>query len=1062
MGMSPTRSRPRSLSGTLRWVAAVAFVCVSVWWGNGAAPAAGGAAPALQATVLGWQPLGGPTGRVTHLAAEPGGAHLYAVMDIRARRKDDQTLWQREGNLIQGSALYRSTDGGLTWQPATNNLVPGRITALYVDAKTGALYAAVEDRPSSPFPGGSLWRSDDQGSHWVRVRLGRDDLDVRRITRTADGAYLLLGAVAPAGQGPAEAGSAESLVLRSRDGGLNWESLPARPVEPGPADTLADLIAHPAQPDRLFITTDGGQLWQSDDAGQTWRRLLPDRSPQPAPTTTPSEPSEAARASGEAQIGDAGRAFLGIAPDNPDLMLALRQEAAVTGASSDAGAAAAPALSVRRSTDGGVSWSRLTVAGLPAGTRPKTLVALPAGIFLLNTSVGTYRSTDRGDTWQLLEGPLSNGGAAAFLVLSGSRPPATVLAATGYGLFLSRDAGAIWGPYGSGLPHNSSVHGLLTDARRPELIYLINNAAYPGAETVSLPGAEPLPPLVLRSVDGGRTWTTASPGLPDVAPMAWALDPNDPNTLFISSQAHFFRSTSAGLNWQTIPLKPGGHYALAVAPSDSNVLYLGGTPPLRSTDRGVTWQELGEVGPGAAGEIVGLAVDLSDARHVWAAVEGGGVYESTDAGDSWQPVGLAGKSLRWLSTAPGDAASPGGFALYAGVRNEGIYRWDPQARAWKGASDGLPGGSTPLAFLADPRQAGVLWTSLDGGGIYRSTDGGTTWSNVTGTRNSGGASSKGAGLSIGDNLVQALAVDHGTPGGVFLGTATAGVWALRANARPAPAPGAVDARVEAVWPHGGAPVTEARLANIALRLFAPNSLLQPPCGWEPEVTMWQAVDNDPAAPIGEAQQRTVDGYPFPAWELNDVDVRLANDPQRTLHFMVRVKGSETATSIWTHGADPRTFYPYPDVPSGTATGDIDAVDARIIIVWPHDEAGAGRSAAEATLVNVSVAFFQHGTRLSVPVGWRPPGVTLYGAWNHEIGRPLAREAIVQVRKSGAITYPTWEFNNIPVASAADPANKLHLWVMVDGMETYPTIWTHGTDARTLFPTRDEPVQGCVP
>jgi len=67
-----------------------------------------------------------------------------------------------------------------------------------------------------------------------------------------------------------------------------------------------------------------------------------------------------------------------------------------------------------------------------------------------------------------------------------------------------------------------------------------------------------------------------------------------------------------------------------------------------------------------------------------------------------------------------------------------------------------------------------------------------------------------------------------------------------------------------------------------------------------------------------------------------------------------------------------------------------------------------------------------------------------------------------VRKAGAITYPTWEFNNIPVDQATDSTNKLHLWVSIEGVDTYPSIWTHGADARTLFPAKDEPVQGCVP
>jgi hypothetical protein len=297
---------------------------------------------------------------------------------------------------------------------------------------------------------------------------------------------------------------------------------------------------------------------------------------------------------------------------------------------------------------------------------------------------------------------------------------------------------------------------------------------------------------------------------------------------------------------------------------------------------------------------------------------------------------------------------------------------------------------------------------------------------------------------------------------VFLGTATAGLWALRSDAQPAPTPGSVDARIEVLWPHDSAPVSEARLANLGLRLFASGSLLQPPCGWGPQVTVWQAEDNSPAKPLEDASQRTIDGNPFPFWELNDIDVSAAIDPQRTLYFMIRVRGAETATSIWAHGSDSRPHYPFPEVPSGIASGKIESVDARIQVVWPHDAEGNVKDTSEADYVNVSVALYKHGTRLSVPVGWAPTGITLRGAWNQEISRPLGTEAIVRERRAGAITYPTWEFNNIPVDRAKDPANKLHLWVGVAGVETYPTVWTHGADARTLFPTKDEPVQGCIP
>jgi hypothetical protein len=471
------------------------------------------------------------------------------------------------------------------------------------------------------------------------------------------------------------------------------------------------------------------------------------------------------------------------------------------------------------------------------------------------------------------------------------------------------------------------------------------------------------------------------------------------------------------------------------------------------------------------GDAVGLAVDPGNADHAWAALRNGGTFETDDGGSTWHPIGLEQQPIRWLTLdTGGDAAnrSPDTLVLYAGVKDDGIYRrtvrggqaQSDKGDGWTAASTGLPAKSTILAFLPDPRSPDTLWAGRDGGGIYRSTDGGTSWSNM--------------GMALGDNLAESLAIDYGTPGSVMVGTSTSGVWGLRpasttrattalaSSSSAANVPGAVDARIEVVWPHNWAPVTEAKQANIGLWLFLPNSLTLPPCAWSPEVRVWQAIDTDPAQPLGLATQRTVDKQPFPYWELNDIDVSLANDPQHKLYFMVEVQGGETATSVWAHGADPRTYFPQQDVPSGLATEDISALDARIQIVWPHDASGNLRPVDEGTYAIVAVELFKHGTRLSVPVGWQPSAITLYGAWNQEVGAPLARTATVQVRQSGAITYPIWEFQNVPVSKAMNPANKLYLWVMVDGAKTYPTVWTHGADARTFFPAKDEPIRGCTP
>ena len=621
----------------------------------------------------------------------------------------------------------------------------------------------------------------------------------------------------------------------------------------------------------------------------------------------------------------------------------------------------------------------------------------------------------------------------------------------------------MWEPLGTGLPFNSKIAGLLTHSASPGMVYAVSdNASMRG--TVQ-------PPMILRSLDGGQRWTSAATGLPEAPATAWAIDPSDANVLFAASWEQAFRSTDAGLSWQAVRLESSARRAIVVAASDGNIVYLGGRPALRSTDRGLTWEAMPVVLPGEqqqTHDISGIVVAPNDAAHLWAALEGGGVGESRDAGRSWLLTGLAGQPLRWLAAGVAEKAAGGtqGTApLYAGVAEDGIYRFD--GSGWDRDLRWPPGAQHDPVVGRRSSDPGLLWAARDGGGIYRSLDGGDKWVSVA--------------TGVGENLAQSLAVDFSVPNGVLMGTATVGVWALRPNAQPvAKAPtvaatkavtgrAGVDARIEVVWPHDWAPVTEADRANIGLRLFMPGSLMPPACGWQPKTTVWQAANTEPVEPLGLAQQRSVDGQPFPYWNLNDVDVSRAQDPNQKLYFMVRVEGVDTASSVWAHGADPRTYFPQPDVPSGTAANAPNAVDARIQIVWPHDEAGNPRSVREGVLANVLVTFFEHGTRLSVPVGWQPAGITLYGAWDQEVGKPLARKAVVSTRQAGAISYPVWEFNNIPVERAVIPADAaegsgatLYLWVMADGVQTYPNIWAHGADSRTYFPAMDEPIQGCVP
>lgn len=950
-----------------------------------------------------WQALGGPGGRITFLAAASDGQTVYAVSVAEVNRNSDETQTRDLGAPARADALYKSVDGGQRWAPVTNDLPPGEITALFVD-QSDALWVGLQRRVS-PYRG-ELWTSADAGHNWRSIPLGRDDLRLSSMTQGADGNLWLLANVV------SRTGEVENLLYRRGADGA-WSALPLTLPDIPSTWAVARVSAHPTDA-RLFLTTNFGRLLLSTDGGQTW-------------TAGGSDP----------QGATAAPAQVALQPDQPSVALLVR--------STEGG------LTLERSQDGGATWAPVSARGLPDGqTVPGSLVGAGNRVFLMTTDRGAYRSADAGVTWQALEGALDSGYVYQILLLPGR---SALLAGTAYGLFASGDRGALWRQGGAGLPRNSAVLGLLTHPNRPEQVFAFIRAV--GAAQAS---------LMLVSRDGGATWLPAGPGGAWTDATGWALDPRDPDRIYVAGINYIATSRDGGVTWQKQELSQYIYRsAIAIAPSDPNRVYVDGAPRLVSADGGATWTELPPRTDGPA-TATGAAVDPSDADHVWYGMADG-VRESRDGGRTTQPFGLEGQSVRWLQAAP-ETATGKGLQLYAGVENGGIMRWSAETQDWQPAQTGLPAASNILAFAVDPQAPDLLWATRDGGGIYASGDSGSNWQNV--------------GRSAGDNLGLALAPNYGAEGGWFLGTAVAGLWLLgperpAAGGTPTPpgstsAPAAsvtrsgVDARIEVVWPHNFAPLQEAMFANVGIRLFLPGSLELPSCGWRPSVELWRAVGTEPAGRVELAEQRAVDEQPFPYWDANDVDVSPARNEGEKVYFLVKVDGVDTATSVWAHAADARTFFPEQLVPSGIATGAVNEVDARIQIVWPHDESGAGQDVKDAPLANVAVTLFKHGTRLSVPSNWRPPrgDARLYGAWNAEVSRPFEIAPTVSNRQSGAITYPVWEFNDVPVDRARDGANRLYLWVEVDGVRSYPTIWAHGIDSRTYFPAKDEPVLGCLP
>jgi YVTN family beta-propeller protein len=145
-------------------------------------------------------------------------------------------------------------------------------------------------------------------------------------------------------------------------------------------------------------------------------------------------------------------------------------------------------------------------------------------------------------------------------------------------------------------------------------------------------------------------------------------------------------------------------------------------------------------------------------------------------------------------------------------------------------------------------------------------------------------------------------------------------------------------------------------------------------------------------------------------------------------------------------------------PTAAITPTPAVVRAKVEIVWPHGGVGV----EQADLANVTVYLLSgDGTGSarslldSVPCSWEPV-VRLWAAEDNEPARQLGigRKRMVS---EGGRTFPAWDFNDIDVSHAKDPANKITFHATVDSVRTLSNVWTHAADARTLFPQQDVPV-----
>lgn len=640
------------------------------------------------------------------------------------------------------SGFYISTDHGATWTSSNNG-----ITARKPPDAIPVFCATVDPHnPNILWLGteivGKIYKSTDGGQHWAEMTHGIDPnfqpISFRGFTvdpRTSDILYAMGEIGSPAWTpdhtqktGFENLDMTQGFVYKTTDGGQNWTMI-------WRGDNLARYLwIDPRDPDTLYVSTGifdrhaansdiaaneagGVGILKSTDGGQTWRVL------------------NEANGLLDLYVGS-----LYMKPDNPDVLLA------AAGNNNWSTYRGRNTAGVYLTEDGGEHWTRVLSGELFSAVEycvsdPKVAYAASSKAF--------YRSDDGGHTWQRFSRANDTWGppgiVAGFPIDLQCDPddPMRVFV-NNYlgGNFLSEDGGRTWSLSSKGYT-GELMHQVVVAPGQAGKVYTAGRSG------------------VYRSDNGGEDWMGLA-NLPEGMMTKFnevrsvAVDPADADHLLATAGDYggIFYSYDGGWSWGASGIR-GDFARLYFAPSESSIAYAIAAPkaclealarsPTNlgegcrksemglyvSRDGGVNWSA--SPNPQVHGGILisTLAVHPQDANTLYVSVPGTGLLKTTDGGQNWVPIGTGLPCIPIISLEM-DPSNP--QVLYAGVGYSeiepgggGIYKSSDGGQTWQQISAGMPAEALILSIAVDPTNGQVVYAGDNASGVYFSTNGGQTW-----------------------------------------------------------------------------------------------------------------------------------------------------------------------------------------------------------------------------------------------------------------------------------------------------------------------------------------------
>ena len=247
------------------------------------------------------------------------------------------------------------------------------------------------------------------------------------------------------------------------------------------------------------------------------------------------------------------------------------------------------------------------------------------------------------------------------------------------------------------------------------------------------------------SSDLGETWihpNSHSGMYTEARVWCFSSHPSDPDTLYAGSDMGLFRWKESTQAWQLMPSPMGDIWSISQDPLAPHVMIAGTRPGglFRSADSGATWQACDT--PGVKGfsevnrgptRVTQILFDPFDRHTVWAGIEIGGIWRSTDGGLHWVFLdqGLVSGDIHGIAVV---READGSKAILA-TTNKGLHRSRDNGATWAHEAIDSPWQYSRAVLVAADGNT-IYLTNGNGppgstGRLLRSRDAGRTWDEVS-------------------------------------------------------------------------------------------------------------------------------------------------------------------------------------------------------------------------------------------------------------------------------------------------------------------------------------------